>query len=773
MGKTTFLEQRRPERAKPAAQAASGGLTGPVANGLAARREQIATSPRMAELEASAQLARGADRTGLPGQLKAGMESLSGMSMDHVKVHYNSSRPAQLQAHAYAQGSDIHLAPGQERHLPHEAWHVVQQAQGRVAPTGHLAGTALNDNAGLEREADVMGARASGAAPAAQLRAMPSGGAVVQRVIKGLGKYTDPAQIPDTWVHAFIDDLADPQAHLSQSDIVQLYHALTGANPPKKVTLVHAGADHWDLSVKDKGKDAYQVTTRHDGSCGIHVVDAMIKIVSTQITGPQANHAASDEFVGNARQALKQHYQADESPEEVRKIIAGVIRDKETLPDTGFGRNLRALIEGTGMIDNRDQEAALAAIRHEGKSEKSGGPRSPSPKASSTGGKAPDHKDERAAKGSVASPTPSQVEVMRAYLGELKGKLKPMLLKGDMALLGAKLAYGFFLIGDKGTAFDVLREFGHASWPKMPSVEVNDPKLHLAVVLTEILEHVFNELHDAVPFVSAHQVAMRYASEIANAFSLKSTAGERPNALGPGVEQVPPKTISGVLGKGDKSDKKIFLGHNANQHARALAHRRTVVKGTGTASSLDTVNAHVIGGSMTEDRRDPLNCAECIPITTARKAGLSVGTDDVYPLSLHDASSYSHIKTCENCQTMYGIQDRSERKKEQEREKKKENAAALTAYRSQVSERDKARATTAKAELKGEHSTFEADVTTIYSSLKKSIKGVGRDDIKVELPIARYAPQWAAMAQDARVRLVREAMEKVSKQKGAKKTAKK
>lgn len=50
-------------------------------------------------------------------------------------MHYNSSRPAQLQALAYAQGSDIHLGPGQERHLPHEAWHGVQQAQGRVQPT--------------------------------------------------------------------------------------------------------------------------------------------------------------------------------------------------------------------------------------------------------------------------------------------------------------------------------------------------------------------------------------------------------------------------------------------------------------------------------------------------------------------------------------------------------------------------------------------------------------------------------------------------------------
>jgi hypothetical protein len=101
------------------------------------------------------------NRTGLPANLKSGIESLSGLSMDHVQVHRNSSRPAQLNAHAFAQGSDIHLAPGQDRHLPHEAWHVVQQAQGRVKPTMQLkGGVPVNDDAGLEREADVMGARA-------------------------------------------------------------------------------------------------------------------------------------------------------------------------------------------------------------------------------------------------------------------------------------------------------------------------------------------------------------------------------------------------------------------------------------------------------------------------------------------------------------------------------------------------------------------------------------------------------------------------------------
>lgn len=98
------------------------------------------------------------NKTGLPDNLKAGIESLSGLSLDHVKVHYNSAQPAQLNALAYAQGSDIHLAPGQEQHLPHEAWHIVQQAQGRVQPTMQMKdGVPVNDDSELEREATRMG----------------------------------------------------------------------------------------------------------------------------------------------------------------------------------------------------------------------------------------------------------------------------------------------------------------------------------------------------------------------------------------------------------------------------------------------------------------------------------------------------------------------------------------------------------------------------------------------------------------------------------------
>jgi hypothetical protein len=101
------------------------------------------------------------NKTGLPDNLKSGIESLSGVSMDGVKVHYNSDKPAQLNAHAYAQGKNIHVASGQEKHLPHEAWHVVQQAQGRVKPTTEMnGGVKVNDDQSLETEADVQGAKA-------------------------------------------------------------------------------------------------------------------------------------------------------------------------------------------------------------------------------------------------------------------------------------------------------------------------------------------------------------------------------------------------------------------------------------------------------------------------------------------------------------------------------------------------------------------------------------------------------------------------------------
>ena len=143
------------------------------------------------------------NRTGLPDGLKAGIERLSGVRIDDVRAHTNSSKPAAVDARAYTRGPDIEVAPGQVRHLPHEAWHLVQQRQGRVKPTGRVAGGPVNDDPALEREADVMGtqakklgagsgaggrARAPAGHPAAAAEHAPAHGSPVMQLQKGLTK---------------------------------------------------------------------------------------------------------------------------------------------------------------------------------------------------------------------------------------------------------------------------------------------------------------------------------------------------------------------------------------------------------------------------------------------------------------------------------------------------------------------------------------------------------------------------------------------------------
>lgn len=97
----------------------------------------------------------------LPTQLKQNMENMGGVNLDDVKVYANSPKPAQLQAEAYAQGSEIYLAKGKDQHLAHEAWHVVQQKQGRVQSTTQTSnGVQINDQPTLEKEADEMGNKA-------------------------------------------------------------------------------------------------------------------------------------------------------------------------------------------------------------------------------------------------------------------------------------------------------------------------------------------------------------------------------------------------------------------------------------------------------------------------------------------------------------------------------------------------------------------------------------------------------------------------------------
>jgi hypothetical protein len=67
----------------------------------------------------------------------ASQQAFGGDDMSGVQAHTNSgatAASAAVGAHAYAQGGNVHLGGAQADTLPHEAWHVVQQAEGKKSP---------------------------------------------------------------------------------------------------------------------------------------------------------------------------------------------------------------------------------------------------------------------------------------------------------------------------------------------------------------------------------------------------------------------------------------------------------------------------------------------------------------------------------------------------------------------------------------------------------------------------------------------------------------
>jgi hypothetical protein len=106
---------------------------------------------------------------GMPSPVKDTMEQALGADFSDVNIHANSQKAPEVGALAYTQGKDIHFAPGEynpgsqkgNELIGHELTHVVQQSQGRVKATTQTKGIPVNDDAGLEQEADKMGQKAA------------------------------------------------------------------------------------------------------------------------------------------------------------------------------------------------------------------------------------------------------------------------------------------------------------------------------------------------------------------------------------------------------------------------------------------------------------------------------------------------------------------------------------------------------------------------------------------------------------------------------------
>lgn len=111
-----------------------------------------------------------AENKSLPPDVQAKMESSFGEDFSGVEIHKDSGKATELNALAFTQGESIHFAPGQfnpsgiegQQLIGHELAHVVQQRSGIVNPTNIIGkGIKLNEDKGLEQEADSSGRRAT------------------------------------------------------------------------------------------------------------------------------------------------------------------------------------------------------------------------------------------------------------------------------------------------------------------------------------------------------------------------------------------------------------------------------------------------------------------------------------------------------------------------------------------------------------------------------------------------------------------------------------
>lgn len=317
---------------------------------------------------------------GLPKSLKHGIESLSGVDMSEVRVITNSSAPAQLQAHAFARGKEIHLGPGQEKHLPHEAWHVVQQAQGRVKPTLQAKGWSINDEQHLENEADTMGARA--ASLGGTLAGMNQGGAMAGN--EGFGSANETfqrqqdkaANLPIIQLKLVPEDARDLYQYY-----VERYEAVIPwlAWQPTHARIVRESSDlESAMGLVDQEMKVIiaNKASASSESKSVHAPAKTASVAHSATTAPQAiedvNEEAEEEYYGNGRGLIieKSKY------ERLKALI-----DAYDVPlDSDFkrgsamgGDGLNAIGVGLGDLasyiklkENRDLKWALDNLIHPG-----------------------------------------------------------------------------------------------------------------------------------------------------------------------------------------------------------------------------------------------------------------------------------------------------------------------------------------------------------------------------------------------------------------------
>lgn len=109
------------------------------------------------------------DKTGLPDDVRQGMEEAIGGNFSSVQFVTESKKAEEVGALAFTQGKNVEFAPGQFKPdttaglelIGHELTHVDQQEKGTVEPTMEIGEMLVNDDKSKETEADDKGKAAA------------------------------------------------------------------------------------------------------------------------------------------------------------------------------------------------------------------------------------------------------------------------------------------------------------------------------------------------------------------------------------------------------------------------------------------------------------------------------------------------------------------------------------------------------------------------------------------------------------------------------------
>lgn len=260
-------------------------------------------------------------RNGLPENLRSGLENLSGVSLLDVKVHKNSDKPQEVGALAYSQGTDIYIAPGQEKYLPHEGWHAVQQKQGRVNTTFQLkTGVSVNDDTELEKEADAMGKKAkddseNGALQSHQtgdLKALIIKGDVIQRGIQEDG------------IRLELQNTKNPES-VEKDEIEPAAYGETSENV-KKIQQVLKNMNYWAGKNSDKATGYFGEVTKESL---ISFQTGYMKLSKQQLHDKKGNYVGCGPMTVKSLNNVYRLLNNSNIPSEVKSSIMGVGRDVE------------------------------------------------------------------------------------------------------------------------------------------------------------------------------------------------------------------------------------------------------------------------------------------------------------------------------------------------------------------------------------------------------------------------------------------------------------